>query len=122
MQIHILRRKIKSHVQKASDDTGRKTPMLLFSLSLLVVVLLAFCVVQLTIVSVLSPRGKVLVGYNTEKEILVEQNRILEQKIAERAALGVITTRAESELEMDRADSVIYLQAPSVSAEAPAAP
>ena len=119
MQVTVLRRKLKSQVQKASSESSRKTPMLLFSLSLLVFVLLAFCVVQLTIVSVLSPRGKVLVEYNTEKEILVEQNRILEQKIAERAALGVITSRAESELEMERADSVLYLQAPSVSAEAP---
>ena len=119
MKVTILRRKLKSQVQKASAESSRKAPMLLFSLSLLVVVLLAFCVVQMTIVSVLSPRGKVLVEYNTEKEILVEQNRILEQKIAERAALGVITSRAESELEMERADSVMYLQAPSVSAEAP---
>jgi hypothetical protein len=98
--------------------TNGKISVLLMSLSVLVFVLLAFCVVQLTIVSVLSPRGKVLMNYNDEKELLVEENRILEQRIAERAALGVITNRAEGELDMERVGSIVYLRAPSAAAEA----
>ena len=118
MKVAAVRRKIKSRVVGVSDGTKMKVPVLFLSLSILVFVLLAFCVVQLSIVSVLSPRGKVLMNYNEEKDLLIEENRILEQKIAERAALGVVENRAEGELEMNRTGSVVYLRAPEAAAEA----
>ena len=109
---------MKSAVQRASTTAERKTPVLLYSVSTLVIVLLLFCVIDLVIVSVLSPRGKVLREYNEEKNALVEENRILEQKIAERMALSVISNRAENELGMRRTESVMYVKAPSVAADA----
>ena len=121
MNILVLRRKIKSRMETTSEESNKRIPFLAMSLSLLVLVLLVFCILQLTIVSVLSPHGAVLVRLNTEKDALVEENRILEQKIAERVALSVISSRAESELKMNRADEVLYLTKPSVSAEAPVA-
>ena len=71
MRINVFRRKLKSRFLGVSEKTSGKVSVLLMSLSVLVFVLLAFCVVQLTIVSVLSPRGKVLMNYNGEKELLV---------------------------------------------------
>lgn len=122
MNILVLRRKIKSRMETTSEKSKKKIPFLGLSLSMLVLVLLVFCVLQLTIVSVLSPHGEILVRLNTEKDALVEENRILEQKIAERIALSVISSRAEKDLSMDRADQVMYLTKPSVSAEAPVEP
>ena len=118
MKVNVFRRKLKSRFVKVSDGTKMKVPILFISLSVLVFVLLSFCIVQLSIVSVLSPRGKVLMNYNEEKDLLVEENRILEQKIAQRAALGVVTNRAERELEMNRTGSVVYLRAPAAAADA----
>lgn len=118
MRSVIFKRKIKNAVIRASTETKRKTPMLFLSLSTLVIVLLLFCVVDLVIVSVLSPRGKVLREYNEEKNALVEENRCLEQEIAERMALTVITNRAENKLGMKRTDSVYYVKAVSVAADA----
>lgn len=109
-------------METTSEKSKKKIPFLGLSLSMLVLVLLVFCVLQLTIVSVLSPHGEILVRLNTEKDALVEENRILEQKIAERIALSVISSRAEKDLSMDRADQVMYLTKPSVSAEAPVEP
>ena len=109
---------MKSRVRVASGESSRKVSSLFVSLSLLVVVLLIFCVVQLTISSILSPRGKVLMEHNSEKDMLVEENRLLEQKIAERAALRVIDNRAQKELDMERVDSVMYLRVTPVSADA----
>ena len=120
MKLQVLRRKIKSRVQSSAGKTQEKIPLLLASLSLMVFVLLVFCVVQLTVVSMLSPRGSVLREYNQEKTALLEENRILEQRIAERAALGVVDNRAQKELSMDRVDEVFYLNAESVAAEASA--
>jgi hypothetical protein len=105
-------------VQQASTVTERKTPLLLYSVSSLVLALLLFCIVDLVIVSVLSPRGKVLRGYNEEKNALVEENRVLEQRIAERMAIDVISTRAEKELGMKRVESVTFVKTPSVAADA----
>lgn len=120
MNIRVLRRKIKSRVETVSDIPSRKIPFFALSLSSLIVVMLMFCIIQLVIVSVLSPYGETLVTLNAEKDLLVEENRILEQKIAQRVSLSVIASRASNDLEMDRAREVLYLKIPSVSAEVPA--
>ena len=117
MKFLAFRRKIKSKVESTSKRTQEKIPLLLMSLSLMVLVLFTFCIVQLTVVSILSPRGSVLREYNEEKTALLEENRIMEQRIAERAALGVVDNRAQKELSMERVDEVLYLNAESVAAE-----
>lgn len=118
MNISVFRRKLKGAVQKASTVTEKKTPLLLYSASSLVIALLLFCVVELVVTSVLSPRGKVLREYNGEKNELIEENRVLEQKIAERMSVDVIIQRAEQELAMKRVDTVVYVKSASVAADA----
>ncbi len=117
-QLNIIKRKIKGAVRKASDASEKKSPLLLYSASALVLVMFVFCIVNLVAVSVLSPRGKIMREFNDEKNALVEENRVLEQKIAERMALEVITNRAQKELSMKRVESVLFVKASPVAADA----
>jgi len=117
-QLNILKRKIKGAVKRASVESDKKSPVLLYSASILVLVIFVFCIVNLVTVSVLSPRGKIMREYNDEKNALVEENRVLEQKIAERMALEVITNRAQKELSMKRVESVLFVKASPVAADA----
>lgn len=118
MKFNVIRRKLKGAVSKASVVAERRIPYILYSLSGLVFSVLLFCVVNLSIITVLSPRGKVLREYNDEKNALVEENRVLEQKIAQRMALEVISSRAEKELSMKRVESVFFVKTASVAADA----
>lgn len=117
MKLPALKRKIKLRMQYRAKDKRTNLSLSVISASILVVVLLAFCVIQLLVVSTLSPRGKDLKWLDYEKEILVEENRVLEQELAEYSSLTMIKARAEGQLDMDRAKKVIYLSAPSASAE-----
>lgn len=117
MKLPALKRKIKLRMQYRAKDKRTNLSFSVISASILVIVLLAFCVIQLFVVSTLSPRGKDLKWLDYEKEVLVEENRVLEQELAEYSSLTMIKTRAEGQLDMDRAENVIYLSAPSASAE-----
>lgn len=115
MKLPALKRKIKLAMQgkKQSEPVVKRRKSVSLSgicVSILVVVLLTFCIVQLLVVSVLSPRGKELKNLDYVKDSLVEENRILEQEIAEYSSLNVIKTRAEDELKMKRASKVVYLE------------
>jgi len=117
LKLPVLKRKLKSRMQHRIKDKRTNLSLSVISASILVVVLLAFCVVQLLVVSVLSPRGRDLKWLDYEKEVLVEENRVLEQEHAEYSSLTMIKARAEGQLDMERAEEVIYLSAPSASAE-----
>lgn len=117
MKLPVLKRKIKSRMEHRIKDKRTNLSISVISASVLVVVLLAFCVVQLLVVSILSPQGKDLKWLDCEKEVLVEENRVLEQEFAEYSSLTMIKVRAEGQLDMDRAKNVIYLSVPSASAE-----
>lgn len=116
MKLSVLKRKIKSRMNHRTKDKRTNLSISIISASVLVVVLLAFCVVQLLVVSILSPRGKDLKWLDYEKEMLIEENRVLEQEFAEYSSLTMIKARAEGQLDMGRAKKVIYLSAPSASA------
>jgi cell division protein FtsB len=87
-----------------------------FSFFLLILSIVSFCTVHLVVSSVLDPRGKELRMLNSQKDQLVEENRVLQQEIAKMSSLSVVTGRAEKELGMEKADDVIYINTPSVSA------
>ncbi|MBN2100561.1 hypothetical protein JW710_01555 [Candidatus Dojkabacteria bacterium] len=124
MKISCLRRKLKFMLQNRGkmDETsannlkkGFSVPTL--SVGVFVAVVLAFCVVQLVIVSVLSPRGKELRRLNQEKEMLIEENRKIEHEIAKYSSMSIIKARSEKDLEMKRAEKVIYLEPTSTTAD-----
>ncbi|MDD3661881.1 MAG: hypothetical protein PHG63_02335 [Candidatus Dojkabacteria bacterium] len=118
MQFSAFKRQLKSRLDRTSGTVNRRVPVLFISMTGLVLVVLAFCAVQLCIVSFLSPHGQTLVRLNEEKELLLEENRQIEQMIAERSSLSVVLGRAKEDLSLQRAGNVLYLRPSSVSAEA----
>jgi cell division protein FtsB len=125
MNISVLKRKIKAKLSgKASKPASKgkrkkkNSSFVLVSGVILGVVLVIFCFVQLLVASTLSPRGKELKRLDSEKEILLEENRKLEQEIAEYSSLNLIKNRAETQLDMKRAEEVIYVNDQETTAEA----
>jgi cell division protein FtsB len=125
MNISVLKRKIKAKLSgKASKPASKgkrkkkNSSFVLVSGAILGVVLVIFCFVQLLVASTLSPRGKELKRLDSEKEILLEENRKLEQEIAEYSSLNLIKNRAETQLDMKRAEEVIYVNDQETTAEA----
>jgi cell division protein FtsB len=123
MDVAVIKRKIKSKLSgkktaKKTNKKSKKPSFFVLSAGVMCFVLIVFCIVQLLVVSVLSPRGKELKRLDSEKEVLLEENRKLEQEIAEYTSLSLIKNRAESQLEMSRPDDVMYVTKPSANAEA----
>lgn len=118
MQFSAFKRQIKSRLDRTSGTVNRRVPVLFISMTGLVLVVLVFCAVQLCIVSFLSPHGQTLVRLNEEKELLLEENRQIEQMIAERSSLSVVLGRAKEDLSLQRAGNVLYLRPSSISADA----
>lgn len=115
MTIDAIRRKMKNSVEQSSKK-GKKVSLSKVAFFSLVISISSFFLVHLVVSSVLDPRGKELRMLDNQKENLIEENRILEQEIAKLSSLSVVVGRAEKELGMDRADDVIYISAPSASA------
>jgi cell division protein FtsB len=126
MKFKVLKRKIKSRLTGKSTSPNKKNSnkskpsFVIISTGILALVLVVFCSVQLLVVSVLSPRGKELKTLNTQKEVLLEENRKLEQEIAEYSSLSLIENRAQRQLDMQRAQEVIYVNTSSADATAQA--
>lgn len=85
-------------------------------LTIFVFSLLFFCIVQLASVTILSPKGKELQNLNLEKEYLLEENRALEQEIAQMSSLTVVKGRAEKDLGMQQAQEVVYINGTDIQA------
>lgn len=115
MTIDVIRRKMKNSIE-SKQKRDRNFSLSKFSFLLLVTSIIAFCLVHLIVSSLLDPRGKELRMLNNQKDQLVEENRVLQQQIAKLSSLSVVVGRAEKELGMKKADDVIYINAPSASA------
>lgn len=120
MTIEVIRRKMKNNL-----DTNKKKTFEVslgrFSMVLVVLSVLSFFLVHLVVSSILEPRGKELRILESQKDQLVEENRVLEQEIAKLSSLSVVIGRAEKDLGMEEANDVIYISTPSASANIDAA-
>jgi hypothetical protein len=107
-----LKRKIRKKMSKEKGFKG--SALVVFAVSLLV-----FFISQIAINSVLNPLGSQLQAYNTEKDLLIEQNRELEEEIAETKSLTVIEHMTEKKLNLDgnHANDVIYVSDTTLRAE-----
>lgn len=122
MKLPIIKRKIKYMLQSRSEAKsvirGKiSVPISIISFGVLVFVLVLFCLTQLLVVSVLSPRGAELKRLDYEKEVLLEENRKIEHEIAEFSSIDVVRVRSEDELDMNRAENVLYLDTPEARAD-----
>jgi cell division protein FtsB len=115
MTIEAIRRKMKNNLT-VDNKRGINISLGKFSFLFLVFSILSFCLVHLVVSSLLDPRGKELRILESQKDQLVEENRVLQQEIAKLGSLSVVVGRAEKDLGMKKANDVIYISTPSVSA------
>lgn len=113
----ILKRRIKTGLKRVSRKTDRTISFLSVSAVILVIGVMSFCIIQLVVASMLSPKGEQLERLNAEKEMLLESNRQYEHEIAEYSSTSVVMQRAQKDLEMERAEEVLYLDTEAVSAD-----
>jgi cell division protein FtsL len=75
-----------------------------FSGSIAMISVILFCLTQLAINASLNPQGIKLESFNTEKTALVEENRQLEEEIAEAKSISVISQIADKKLDLTEKD------------------
>ncbi len=78
------------------------TQVLLFSFVI-------FTISQLVVNSVLTPLGTRLESLNTEKEHLLEENRVISEEIAKSSSLKVIENLSEKKLNLSQAKLQTYV-------------
>lgn len=85
----------------------------------LFVAILAFLSTQLITNAILSPLGHELQALNSEKNLLVEDNRVLEQEIAIDTSLTIIKVYSENQFEIsaDAEHDSIYVTDTTVQAQ-----
>lgn len=111
----IIKRKIRNKISNSNSGSSLKSSVvIIFAVSLL-----TFFISQIAINSVLSPLGSKLQAYNTEKKLLIEENRELEEQIAQIKSLTVIEHMTEKKLNLDGNDAkeVIYVSDTTLRAE-----
>lgn len=79
---------------------------------------LIFISAQLYTNAILSPLGHKLASLNTEKNLLLEENRELEQDIAKNSSITIISKYAEKKLQLEKTQSenTVYATPTSVQA------
>jgi hypothetical protein len=83
--------------------------------------LLIFTLSQLVINSILSPLGIELQRLNSEKNYLIEENRLMEEQAAKTNSIMVIKQLANKKLNISSSyeKSLIYIEDSSIIAERP---
>ena len=81
--------------------------------------LFAFILSQLIVNSILSPLGIQLQSLNSEKNYLIEENRLMEEQIAKTSSIHVIKHLANEELNISSSSDrfIIYIEDTSILAE-----
>lgn len=94
--------------------TKQNIPLAIFLFSLC-----TFVLSQLIINSILSPLGIQLQSLNSEKNYLVEENRLMEEQIAKTSSIHVVKHLANRELNISSSNEryVIYVEDTSIIAE-----
>ena len=80
-----IRRQFKRRLEKNGKVKTSAIPIAFLVFSLVV-----FCATQLSINSILSPLGKQLQSFNTEKDLLIQENREIEKDLANSQSISVI--------------------------------
>ncbi len=109
MEVLKFKRIIRSKLEGISNNRRISIGPLYFAVGIFAFSLIFFCLVQLGVNSILFPKGQDLRNFDSEKNALLEENRLYEQRIAQLTSLSVVKARAEKELAMSRAKSVVYV-------------
>lgn len=78
---------------------------------------LIFCITQLAINANLNPKGAKLESLNTEKQMLIEENRQLSEEIAQAKSLTIVSEISTKKLSLQDNPSanVVYISDPIVA-------
>lgn len=89
----------------------------IFSL-LLLFSFIIFVISQLVVNSILTPLGTKLESLNSEKEYLLEENRIISEEIAKNNSLRVIENLSSKKLKLskDKVQTFVYIEDSSLVA------
>ncbi|MDD2578051.1 MAG: hypothetical protein PHP96_01520 [Candidatus Dojkabacteria bacterium] len=81
--------------------------------------LFTFILSQLIVSSILSPLGIQLQSLNSEKNYLIEENRLMEEQIAKTNSIHVVKELANKELNISSSSErvVIYIEDTTIIAE-----
>lgn len=94
--------------------TRKNLPTIVLTFSIAI-----FILSQLVINAVLSPLGTELQNLNKEKNFLVEENRTMEEQVANTGSITVIKKLADKQLDIraQNQKSIIYLEQSALLAE-----
>lgn len=109
-----FKRKFRRSLDVKSNIKVANIPMIIFVISLSL-----FFGTQLYINSKLSPLGKQLQSYNTEKDLLLQENREIEKDLANSQSITVVEhiTNKKYKLKPTSTSQLVYVT-PSVNASA----
>ncbi len=92
-------------IKKETFNNRMFSFLLLFSFVL-------FTLSQLVVNSILTPLGSKLESLNAEKEYLLEENRVISEKIAKNNSLRVIESLSQKKLNLsiDKVQTFVYIE------------
>ncbi|MCK9368370.1 hypothetical protein M0R04_00090 [Candidatus Dojkabacteria bacterium] len=101
-----IRRKFKRSLENKGKVNSATLPIVFLILSLAI-----FCITQLSINSILSPLGKQLQSFNTEKDLLIQENREIEKDLANSQSISVIQniTNKKYNLKPTNTSQLVYV-------------
>lgn len=107
------KRKFRQSIQK--DNNGASNIIS----KLFLLVLFTFLTTQIIINAILSPMGIQLEAYNYEKNRLVEENRFLEQTLANMGSIKALNHLSERKLSLSQTDTkqIVYISDINLSAK-----
>ncbi|MBI2356459.1 hypothetical protein HYV12_00155 [Candidatus Dojkabacteria bacterium] len=108
------KRKFRQSMQGGSLSKSVNIYLRLFLLTLAL-----FLSVQIGINAILSPMGRKLESYNVEKTRLLEENRTLEQTLANMGSIKALTHLSQKKLSLTQANNkqIIYIGDTTLRAE-----
>ncbi len=115
----INKRKIKQILCRKNEQGGISVNFKLISQVLFMISFILFLSSQLLTNAILSPLGHELQAMNTEKNLLLEDNRSLEQEIAKDSSLTIIKaySKVQFEIKEDSSYKSIFVTDKSLHAE-----
>lgn len=108
------KRKIRRNLNKKEFKFTRKNAVV----GLFIISSVIFGSVQLYTNALLSPLGNKLASLNTEKNLLIEENRELDQEIAKNSSITIISKYADKKLELKKTDTANTLYATPTTVQA----
>ncbi len=114
----INKRTLKKLISRKCDQGFRKLDCFVISRIIFVLSFILFLSSQLFTNAILSPLGHELQSLNTEKNLLLEDNRILEQEIAKDSSLTIIKaySKAQFDIKDDSKHQSIFITDNSIQA------